>query len=87
MAATEHNESVFTVLVDLIKRDDLLIHYSFLPREVLNVAEVRSGYTFDNKVVNCQGTRLVEAADVDFSSVWDSEGLRAENLFLNHRYY
>ncbi len=39
--------------------------------------------TFDDQIILGEGTSLIKTANVNFPCEWDSEGLRAEDGFLD----
>lgn len=85
VAASEDDEGIFTSLVDFFQRNDVLVNdCSFLGSPIRDIGQVNSYEALDDQIIYRQGTRFVEAANVDFACIRNSEWLRAKYLFLNH---
>lgn len=84
MAASKNDEGILTMLIDLIKRDDLLLYRCFTWSPAYNILQIHSCQTLDDQVILSEGTCLVKAANINLTSIWNSKWFSAEDLFLDH---
>jgi hypothetical protein len=85
MATTKNDESIFAVLVDFLEWDDLLLNGCLAWSPAYNILQIHSCQSLNDQVILSEGTCLVKAANINLTSIWNSEWLSAENLLLHHR--
>ena len=80
MATSKYDESILTISMNFVKWNYLIVYdwlSSFL--EVSSILQIDRSQAFDDKIILGESTCLVETADVDLASIWNTEWLCAED--------